>query len=258
MTGFLDPGLVALLGAGFWHGAIVFLRVSTMVSVLPAFGEQLVPVHVRLALALAFTFVVAPAVPALGVPQSVGGFGLYVFTETIVGLALGIGVRFFFHALQTAGSIAAQSTSLAQMLGGAGIDPMPAVGAVMFWAGAALAMILGLHIHAAEFMIYSYQLFPAGQFLDAGMLSEWGVARVSRSFALAFTMAAPFVIGAVIYNLTLGIVNRAMPQLMVAMVGAPVVTFGGLVILMVGIPMILNTWSEALFGFFANPGGALQ
>ncbi len=258
MTPFLDPGLVAFLGAWFWHGAIVFLRIGAMVSVFPAFGEQVVPVHVRLAVALAFTFVVAPALPVFSVPQEPLHFLKYLGTETLAGLALGIAVRFFVHALQTAGSIAAQSTSLAQMLGSAGIDPMPAIGAVLFWAGIALAMMLGLHVRAAEFMIYSYQLLPAGELPDASMLSQWGVERVSKSFALGFTLAAPFVITAVIYNLALGIISRAMPQLMVAMIGAPVITWGGLIILMVGAPMILNTWTEALTAFFANPGGALK
>lgn len=258
MTSFLDPALGALLGAWFWHGAIVFLRVAAMVSVFPAFGEQMIPVRVRLGVALAFTFVAAPALPQFPVPETPMHFLGYLATESVAGLALGVAVRFFAHALQTAGSIAAQSTSLAQMLGGAGIDPMPAIGAVLFWAGMALAMMLGLHVRAAEFMIHSYQLLPAGQFPDAAMLSQWGVERVSKSFSLAFTLAAPFVITSVIYNLTLGIINRAMPQLMVAMVGAPVITFGGLAILMIGAPMILNTWIEALSGFFADPGGALK
>ena len=72
---------------------------------------------------------------------------------------------------------------------------------------------------------------------------------------MAFTLAAPFLITAVIYNLALGVINRAMPQLMVAFVGAPVITFGGLFILMVGSPVILDVWVRALMTFLANPGG---
>lgn len=89
---------------------------------------------------------------------------------------------------------------------------------------------------------------------SASGLSDWGVHRVSRSFAMGFSLAAPFLIGSMVYNLTLGVINRAMPALMVAFVGAPVVTFGGLAILMVASPMILDIWSTALMGFFANPG----
>ena len=48
---------------------------------------------------------------------------------------------------------------------------------------------------------------------------------------LAFTLAAPFVLVSVLYNLTLGVINRAMPQLMVVFVGAPVITGLGLAVL---------------------------
>ena len=114
--------------------------------------------------------------------------------------------------------------------------------------------MLDFHIHAAQLMIRSYDLFPVGRFPDAAGLSEWGVHRVSATFAQAFTLAAPFLITAVIYNLTLGVINRAMTQLMVVFVGAPVITFGGLSILMIGAPMMLEVWGRNLLMFFADPG----
>lgn len=254
---FLPPELVLLLGAGFWHAAIVFLRVAAMVSVLPAMGELYVPTRVKLAVAAAFTFIVAPALPAFAEPDGVMGYARFAVTEALIGLALGLGVRLFVLALQTAGTMAAQSTSLSQVLGGIGAEPMPALGAVLMIAGVTLAVMMGLHVRVAELMIRSYQLFPAGQFPAASGIAEWGVYRISQSFSLAFTLAAPFVVTAVIYNLALGVINRAMPQLMVAMVGAPVITFGGLFILMIGSPMILDVWSRSLMMFFADPGGGM-
>ncbi|KIC24269.1 MULTISPECIES: flagellar biosynthetic protein FliR [unclassified Leisingera] len=254
---FLPPELVLLLGAGFWHAAIVFLRVSAMVSVLPAMGELYVPTRVKLAIAVAFTFVVAPALPPFPEPDGVMGYARFAVTEAIIGLALGIGARIFVLALQTAGTMAAQSTSLSQVLGGIGAEPMPALGAVLMISGVTLAVMLGLHVRVAELLIGSYRMFPAGQFPAAAGLTEWGVFRVSESFSMAFTLAAPFVITAVIYNLALGVINRAMPQLMVAMVGAPVITFFGLFILMVGSPMILDVWSRALMTFLANPAAGM-
>ncbi|MFW8633959.1 flagellar biosynthetic protein FliR [Cribrihabitans pelagius] len=254
---FLPPELLALLGAGFWHAAIVFLRVSAMVSVLPAVGELYVPMRVKLTVAIAFTFVVAPALPPFPEPDGLMDYARFAATEAVIGLALGIGVRLFVLALQTAGTMAAQSTSLSQVLGGIGAEPMPAIGAVLMISGTALAVMMGLHVRAAELLISSYQMFPAGEFPAAAGLSEWGVHRISRSFAMAFTLSAPFVITAVVYNLALGVINRAMPQLMVAFVGAPVITFGGLFILMVASPMILDVWVRALMTFFANPGGGM-
>ncbi|NSY38763.1 flagellar biosynthetic protein FliR [Leisingera sp. ANG59] len=254
---FLPPELVLLLGAGFWHAAIVFLRVSAMVSVLPAMGELYVPTRVKLAIAVAFTFVVAPALSPFPEPDGVMDYARFAVTEAIIGLALGVGARMFVLALQTAGTMAAQSTSLSQVLGGIGAEPMPALGAVLMISGVTLAVMMGLHVRIAELLIGSYQMFPAGQFPAAAGLTEWGVFRVSESFSMAFTLAAPFVITAVIYNLALGVINRAMPQLMVAMVGAPVITFFGLFILMVGSPMILDVWTRALMTFLSNPGAGM-
>ena len=71
--------------------------------------------------------------------------------------------------------------------------------------------------------------------------------------ALAFGLAMPFVIASLIYNLALGVINRAMPQLMVAFVGAPAITFAGLFLLFAGAPLILSVWSDALFAFMMNP-----
>ena len=80
-----------------------------------------------------------------------------------------------------------------------------------------------------------------------------GLRAVSHVFALGFTLAAPFVIASLVYNVTLGVINRAMPQLMVAFVGAPVITFGALVMLFAASPALLSVWLDAMGAFFANP-----
>jgi len=253
----LPPELRAFLGASFWHFAIVFLRVGAMTSVLPAFGEQYVPMNIKLAIAVAFTFVVAPALPLFPEPTSPLHFAGLATSEAIVGLALGMSVRLFLMGLQIAGTIAAQSTSLSQVLGNIGADSLPAMGAVLLVSGLALAVMMGLHVRVAEFLIYSYQIFPLGDYPAPAGFSEWGIHRIARAFYMAFTLAAPFLITAVIYNLALGVINRAMPQLMVFFVGAPVITFGGLFILMVASPMILDVWMREMMTFFTDPGGGL-
>jgi flagellar biosynthetic protein FliR len=236
-----------------WRGIAVFLRVGAMVALLPAFGERSVPSRIKLIITLCFVLIVAPAIPQLTMKPSLDTLSIVVFTETLAGLMLGIGIRLFVLALQTAGSIAAQSTSLSQILGGAVADPLPAMGYILIIGGLALAVITGLHIKAATLIIFSYDLLPMGKFLNASMLTTWGVSQISNAFSLSFTLAAPFVILSVIYNLTLGVINKAMPQLMVAFVGAPVITAGGLFILLLAAPFILQHWITALDGFLANP-----
>lgn len=250
--------LVGLAGQVLWLHAVVFLRAGPVMSLFPGFGDQGLPVRIRLMLALMLTAVTAPAI-APGPDGALAGLPPPVWllvTETGIGLLLGIGLRLFLIALQTAGAMAAQAMSLSQIAGGAAAEPMPAMGHFLVMGGLALAFALGLHVRAAEMMILSYDLFPLGQPPAVAAVAGWGVARVAHAFGLAFTLAAPFVIVSVLYNLTLGIINRAMPQLMVVFVGAPVITGAGLVLLMLLAPMMLTLWMEALSAFIANPLGA--
>ena len=82
-----------------------------------------------------------------------------------------------------------------------------------------------------------------------------GVKEVGRTFALGFTLAAPFVVASLIYNVTLGVINRAMPQLMVSFVGAPAITAGGLFLLFITAPVLLGVWIATFGDFMANPFG---
>ena len=252
--------ITPLVQAALWTGFVVFLRVAAMLALVPAFGEQSVPMRLRLVLALAFTLIVLPAVtPQIPKPPDLAPHiaGLIV-VEALNGAIFGLMLRFFVLALQIAGAIAAQSTSLSQLFGGAsGAEPQPAIGHILILSALALVTILGLHVRLAAFMIQSYTLIPPGTLPTAQVMADAGLREVTRCFGLGFSLAAPFVIASLIYNVTLGVINRAMPQLMVAFVGAPAITAGGLVLLMLAAPLMLSVWSGSLFAFMDAPFGAL-
>ncbi|PJI86114.1 flagellar biosynthetic protein FliR [Yoonia maricola] len=245
--------------AALWTFFAVFARIGAVMAVLPAFGDQPVPTRVRLMLAIIFTLIVAPAI-ALdldALPTTLlTGFGI-LGMEALVGLFFGIFLRFFILVLQIAGSIAAQSTSLSQIFGGtAAVDPQPAIGHMLVVAGTALAALSGLHIQAASYMIHSYTLVPFGAGLQRSLVAEVGVAEVGRTFGLGFMLAAPFLIASLIYNVVLGVINRAMPQLMVSFVGAPALTAGGLLLFFLAAPVMLAIWLALFAAFMDMPFGA--
>ncbi len=247
--------LTQLSGLGLdvmWVGFVVFLRVGAAMALLPAFGEQAVPQRIKLGLALAFTAVVAPAVSA-EVALLEPGTVMPLVTEVIAGLVIGIGLRFFIHALQIAGTIIAQATTLSQLFAGTGPDPQPAIGNLLVMAGLALAVMAGLHLHVAKLLILSYEALPAGQFPGAADMGDWGLHQIARAFSLGFCIAAPFVGASFIYNVAIGVINRSMPSLMVSFVGAPALAAGGLVLLAVVTPLGLTVWMAALEDYVADP-----
>lgn len=250
LTSYTAPGIATAF--------LVFVRVSGVMAVLPAFGERAVPARIRLILAIAFTLISFPAVPVstqVAAPDSLF-FVRNVIGEAIAGLTIGLIIRFTVMALQIAGAIIAQSTSLSQLFGGGAVDAQPAMGHVLFTGGLALAVTLGLHEEVAVLIIQSYEFMPMGMLPTSDELSQLMVAHVAGTFALAFAFSAPFLIASVIYNTALGVINRAMPQLMVAFVGAPAITFGGLALLLVCAPFLLEIWVQKFFSVIENPLGA--
>lgn len=234
---------------------LVFLRVGAMMALLPAFGEMMVPVRVKLAIAICFSMVVGPAAAPLILGLPIEGQSIFVLgmIEVLIGLVLGLALRMFVFALQVAGTVAAQSTSLSQLFGGQAIDPQPAIGVILVLAGLALLTMFGFHTRVALMLVETYGLVPPGFSYPAGALAEWAVAAVSQAFRLAVVLAMPFVLASLLYNLALGVINRAMPQLMVAFVGAPAITFGALFLLAVSAPFILSIWVELLNSRLSDP-----
>ena len=246
--------LSAFVGLGqewLWTAVLVFLRVGATLALMPAFGEQVVPQRVRLILALAFTAIVAPAVA--DDVASVPGNPRDAAVEVLVGLSLGISLRLFILALHVAGAIIANVTSLSQLFGGSTPDPQPAIGNLLTMAALALAVLSGLHVKAASLLILSYHILPAGRFPAVADMADWGLMQVVRSFALAFALAAPFVIASVVYNVALGIINKAMPQLPVTLVGAPALTAASLGLMLVAVPLILAVWLGSFDAFLSHP-----
>jgi len=237
----------------------VFARVGAAVALLPGFGEMSLPVRIKLGAAVMFTLIVWPAVAPLADLRgaSLATIGLTVMAEAVAGLILGLSIRLMIFALQIAGAVAAQSTSLAQMFGeGLTADPQPAYSNLLAIGGIVLAFALGLPAYAASAMIGSYDALPFGTFPLGGDLADWGVRRVGGAFATAIALAAPFVVAAFAYNVALGAINRAMPQLMVAFVGAPAITAGAILMMMLATPVLMRIWGERLTLVMLDPFGA--
>ncbi len=237
-----------------WTGFLVFLRIGALVSLLPGIGEQALPMRVRLVLALSLAGLLTPII--VGLPE------LFTFRdavligarEIVVGLVLGLSIRLIAHGLLLAGVIIAQSTSLAQIFGSPLADgPQPAIGLLLYWSALGFIMLSGFPVMVVAALAQTYVFLPLGTPLDMAWSFAWVVSAVSHTFALGFSLAAPFVVAALLYNLAMGVINKAMPQLMVAFVGAPAITGAAMLLLAVTVPVILTVWYTALTDHGLHP-----
>lgn len=236
--------------------ATAFLRITGIMLLLPGLGERAIPMRVRLAAAGALTAAAAPLMPPALVPAAIGP-GL-IAAEVATGAVFGGLLRMVAAALLVAGTIAAQATSLSQLFGAPGTEPSAVIGTVLHLAGLALAMAAGLHVAVVELIVRSWEALPPGLVLSGDAAAALGTARMGDAFALAVGLAAPFVVVSVLYNVTLGVLNKAMPQLMVVLVGAPAIVGLALAILALTAPTLLEAWRAAFLAALADPAARLR
>ena len=232
----------------FLIGAI-FMRISAIAFFAPAIGESTVPTRVRLAVAIAITIVLAPALafdPSKA-PTTLSGLFLLYLAEAISGLLIGFALRIMIFILEIAGAMAAQHLSLSQVFGPTiGFDASSPFASILIMGALALAASAGIHFHLVNALAESYEVLPFGQFPGAADAGEWSAQRVGAALMKSLALASPFVILGFIYSLALAAASRAMPQLMAAFVGAPAITLAGIALLAVTAPIILFEWLGGL------------
>ena len=149
--------------------------------------------------------------------------------------------------MQIAGTVAAQSLSVAQMFGGgASPEPEPIIATFLTLAVIALALSAGLHVQVVGALANSYTIAPFGAMLPAADVGYWAAHSGAAAIDMAIGLALPFIVLSFVYNLSLGAINRAMPQLMVAFIGAPAITGMGIGLLVLATPIILRVWLDTL------------
>lgn len=239
----------------------VFARLGALFYLLPAIGETVVPVRIRLAIAM--------AVAMLVIPVLADGFGAQSYTisaafaliviEAIYGLLLGFGFRLMVYSLQILGNVVSQALSISQVLGeGIATEPNTTISTLLMMAGVTLLVTMGVHIEAVGILIKSFEMFPLGRVPNLDGMAFWLTHKGADAFSMGITLALPFIILNFVYNAILGFLNRAMPQLMVSFVGMPAITGAGLFLLVVAIGSTLTSWTALYFESFSGFEGLVQ
>ena len=220
----------------------IVARLSFVVFFMPGIGEQTIPVQVRLlillALSVAFSttgFMTAPPT------DSFVNFAGVLASEVAIGFGLGIVLRVTVWMLSMAGNVISQSIGLSQLLGfSLENDQQTLTSNLLSMAGAALLLSANFHIRAIASLLRLYADIPIGGL--TAMNRDMLIQAMLSSFGLAIMLAWPFVALNLLYNICLGFINKALPSLMVAFVGAPLMIGAGILLLALSVMGLLVVW----------------
>ncbi|HMK50597.1 MAG TPA: flagellar biosynthetic protein FliR [Thermodesulfovibrionales bacterium] len=216
----------------------ILLRAGIVIVLLPFFGSANFPAQIKIGLAVAVAVILAPIID-IKIPGK-GAIPLMVIHEVLLGMTFAFVARVVFFAIEMAGQMISnamglsianvfnpeigQSTEMSQLLG-------------------FIVMLVFLSMDAHHDLIYmfvrSYEWLPAGE-MSIGNLVPVVVSLGSTMFIIALKLSAPVILTMVISHMLLGFVYKAAPQINIFFVAYPIYIVVGLVVLIVGMPVLLG------------------
>jgi len=212
-------------------------RVSALLLSMPIIGGHLLPMRIRLYLALVLTALLFPSLPEQTVPL---GFNLatllVVVQEILNGLLLGFALQCFFQIFLLAGQLLASQMGLAFA---STQDPASGTSNVVlgqFLNILAILLFLALdgHLLLINLLAESFYTTPIAN----GFLIERYpalLAQMSTMLSGALLLVLPQIIALLVVNLAFGVMSRAAPQLNIFSIGFALSLLIGLLLLWISL-----------------------
>ncbi|MBV8700212.1 flagellar biosynthetic protein FliR [Bradyrhizobium sp.] len=245
----IDISFLPALAAAF---VLAFARIGAMVMLLPGFGEQNIPVRVKLSIALLLTLIILPlhrAAYQLDL-QSMAALMVLMVHEIVIGIVLGATARVTLSALQVAGSVIAQQMGLGFVQS---VDPTQGqqgvlIGNFLTMLGVTLLFATDSHHLVISALNDSYKVFAPGEIMGSGDVAALATRAFSAAFRIGLQLSAPFLVFGLVFNIGLGVLARLMPQMQVYFVGVPLSIFVGFLIFGIVIVAMMGTFLDYFIG----------
>lgn len=233
------------------YGVLVFCRVGSCIMMMPGLSSNRVPMQVRLFIAVAVSLALLPIIePVLrqqGPPATIPALFVAIAAETTTGALMGLLARIFFLSFQTLLAATAQLIGYSANSGAILEDgqQLPEFATLISLATTLMIFISGLHWQLLRGIVESYQQIQPGQWMGSNNMLRLVTDQLSSTFILGLRITSPFFIYAVVVNFAIGLTNKMVPQIPVYFISTPFVLAGGIFLLYMVVPEILEGFMDA-------------
>lgn len=232
---------------------LVVLRISGIFVTAPVLSSENVPRSLRIYMVILSSLIIFNVLPPVQVALSELNpidYFLLVLKELMIGLLLGVIPRIIFAAVDFAGTVVGfmMGLSIANV-----VDPQTDVQVSIIASlegllATLLFIVLDGHHIFFEVITYSYQQVPVGGFLFTSNKTEFLLRAMGDLIIIGLKIAAPLVISLLLANVIMGFMARAIPQMNVFIVGFPFTIGLGFIMLIIGMPHLVQAISKLFNG----------
>jgi len=203
----------------------IMARIAGFIAAIPIFSTTQTPIMIRIGLIFLTTLLLFPVLSPHIHAASFAPlpFTLFLLTETLLGLLIGLTARLIFTAVEFGGTV------IGYQMGFAAANVYDPTGQrqvallSQFQNVFAILIFLALdgHHYFFRMAIHSYELLPPGRLDLGGGAVPYLMELASHMFALGVQFSAPVLALLLLSGLILGILARVFPQLNVFMLSFP-------------------------------------
>jgi len=236
---------------------LVFLRVTTIIAMIPVLGDRTVPFKIKGSLSLFVAFLVFPFVQ-FNAPLSENLFSMAfrMAGEILIGVMLGFASRLIFAGIQLAGQLIGfqMGFSIVNIIDPVSSDQVSIIAEFQYLVAALLFLATSAHHIFLAAIVESYKVLPIYDFQFTGALMQALIALSGNMFVIAAKISAPLIAALLLTNVGLGLIARTVPQINIFIVGFPLQIAVGLIGVGLTLPIFLNIVGR----FFNNLEGEVS
>lgn len=233
--------------------ALVLSRVTGLTLTAPYLSMQTIPARVRLGFTLLVSLMLFPLARNPFPVVNSSALPAWVFTELMIGAAIGLVAAIFFSAFAIAGELVGVQIGLSMA---SAFDPttnitVPIIGQVINMFVLVIFMLVGGELILLRGLGDSLAVLPAGTATSVASGGHLLVRLMESSFHIALQVSAPILIAVLIANLILGTLAKAAPKMQVFTAAIPVTIMVGLILVGMMLPLLatfVTGWVNALPG----------
>jgi len=245
---------------------LALVRIATIIFTLPIFTVNTVPPQIKAAVSFLLAFLVFPQMPLISftIANSPVFFFMIVLEQIFVGIIIGFTASFLLYFTIMGGEFIARDIGLMQGAMNPFIEFQSNLYSIFFpMILVVIFLASGGHYFFLRVLFESFQYIPMGNFVwDTRSFASILILLSASSFVVAFQFAAPVLGALFMCTVTLGLMNRVMPQMQVWLLGIPLKIFFGTLVIVFSLPLMVQLFyahfeqlQRALFAVLRSGGG---
>ncbi|MBN2164434.1 MAG: flagellar biosynthetic protein FliR [Pontiellaceae bacterium] len=207
---------------------LVLFRFGSLVGMTAIFGRQLIPVRIRLTIALALTWFTVVHLPPEWMAYCAGIDNLIALVvaalgEVLLGAAIGLVCDLFFAILNMAGALISRGSSLmmARMLDPTSNEQSEIITLLFTMLFSLLILLWDGHLFLIKMTVESFRVLPPGFFWFREELLEMVVVLGSDVFRWGVRYSLPVMMGGLLVSVSMGLMARIAPEFNVLFLSLP-------------------------------------